>query len=235
MTSSVPPVPPVSAVADVLVLHGLDGWLTPPLSTVVPASEPTWLMARTVLLEEADSGPGLAVLYELLSDDLTGVALVIAGAADIGGAVWGEILSRAARLAGASAVLVDGAVRDRAAMAAEGLAVFARRQVVVGPNGRAHAIAIDVPVMVGDVSVRRGDAVVIDASGAARIEAEHADGVIDDAKRYAAAEEQLLEALAAGQPMSTAYRIKRHAVQELQRTPRGVSTRARGGRHIDPG
>lgn len=220
-------VPPVSAVADVLALHGLEGWLTPPLVPIVAVSEPRWATARTVQLEEADHGPGLAALYELLSDDLTGCALVVAGAPDIAGAVWGEILSRATRLAGASAVLVDGAVRDRAAMAAEGLAVLARSEAVVGPNGRAHVVAIDVDVTIAGVTVRSGDGLVIDASGVVRIPAELADGIVDDAATYAAAEEQLLEALAAGQPLTTAYRIKRQAVKE-------VSTRTRGGRQIDP-
>lgn len=215
MSSSVAP---VSAVADVLALRGLDGWLTPPLVPVVPVAgtdRPAGATARTVRLELAERGPGLAPLYELLDGDLSGCAIVVGGAG-VPGAVWGEILSRAARLAGVAAIVVDGAVRDRGAMTVEGVPVYASGEAVVGPNGRAHVVAIDESIAIGDVIVSGGDTIVLDASGVVRVRAGDAADVLDDARSYASAEERLLAALAAGEPLSTAYRIKREAVQELQ-------------------
>jgi 4-hydroxy-4-methyl-2-oxoglutarate aldolase len=210
--------PPVSAVADVLALRGLDGWLTPPLAPVVPAAAPASVTARTVRLEASETGPGLAALYELLDEDLMACALVISTGTGVTGAVWGEILSRAARLAQTGAVLVDGAVRDVAAMTAERVPVFARHQMVVGPNGRAHVTAIDEPIEIDGVEVCGGDTIVFDSSGVVRVRAGDASDVLCAADVYAAAEQRLLEALAAGEPLSTAYRIKRQVVQELQST-----------------
>lgn len=220
-------VPPVSAVSDVLALHRLDGWLTPPVRTVVGVAEPRLATVRTVRIEIADRGPGLTALYDVLGDDLTGVALVLSSAHELAGAVWGEILSRAARLAGASVVVVDGLARDPEAMAHEGLPVYALGLGVVGPNGTAHAVEVDVPVTVGGVSVEPGDAIVADAAGVVRVPAGHVDRVIDDASAYAKAEEALLEALAEGRPLSTAYRIKRHAVETI--TGRGPGSGSASG------
>ncbi len=208
--------PPVSALADVAALAGIDGWLTPPLRPVVGSSEPRRGRVRTVRFQVADDGPGLGAVYELLSTDLTGTVLVFGGAAALGGAVWGEILSRAAAAQGAAAVLVDGAVRDVDAMAAIGLPVYARDVQVVGPNGRAHAVQVDGVVTVDDVRITAQDAVAVDASGCIRIEAAREWELLDAARRYAAGEERVLQALADGTLLGEAYLHKRVVVDELK-------------------
>jgi regulator of RNase E activity RraA len=101
--------PPVCAIADVLALRGLGGWLTPPLRPVIAPAEPVAGRAVTVLLQASPAGLGLGELQSLLSTSLDGAMLVIAGAGSVGGAVWGEILSRAARRC--RRCRVDGAAR----------------------------------------------------------------------------------------------------------------------------
>jgi 4-hydroxy-4-methyl-2-oxoglutarate aldolase len=211
--------PPVSAIADVLALRGLGGWLTPPLRPVIAPAEPLAGRAVTVLLRAEPAGRGLSEVQELLSTSLDGSIIVVAGARSVGGAVWGEIMSRAAGRAGVAAALVDGAVRDRPSMAVEALPVFASGEAVVGPSGRVSVEAIDVAVSIGGFGVVPGDLVVVDATGAVRIPADRADEVLRDSRAYAAGEDQVLGRLAAGQPLRDAYAAKQEMVERLLRDP----------------
>jgi 4-hydroxy-4-methyl-2-oxoglutarate aldolase len=207
----------VSVLADVAALWGHDGWLTPPLQPVVPAVAPVSGRARTVRLEVAASGPGMAKAFELLSHDLTGQVVVWAGVAEAPGATWGEILSMAARGQGATAVLVDGAVRDVDDMTQLGLPVYASRTAVVGPNGTVHAVEVDGPVAIDGVRIDAGDTIVVDAAGCIRLSGEHADELLAAGTSYAAGEGALLAALTAGEPLDSAYLHKKRAVDALRR------------------
>ena len=216
---------PVSAVADVLALWGYDGWLTPPLAPVVRSASVVRGRALTVQVAAGDTGPGLAGIYDVLSGDLADRVVVIAGAEEVPGAVFGEILAAAADGQGAVGVLVEGWVRDRVDMEAIGMPVLARGERVVGPNGGAHLVAVDTEVTIDQVVVASGDTIVIDGSGCVRVPAAVADRVLDGARRYAAAEELVSLALAEGEPLTSAYRHKKSAIAELAganpRTERG--------------
>jgi 4-hydroxy-4-methyl-2-oxoglutarate aldolase len=214
-------IPPVSAIADVLALCGLDGWLTPPLVPVVPATQPMMGSALTIELYADPVGTGLSPLHQLVSHELLGHVVVIAGARPIGGAIWGEIMSRAAHQQRATAVLLDGIARDANAMIDEGLPVYAAELAVVGPAGRASMRSIGEPVGVGGVVIAPGDPVIVDASGAVRVPVLDCDRVLDAARTYAAAEEQVMAALAAGAPLVEAYRFKKAMVGELTTTIAG--------------
>jgi regulator of RNase E activity RraA len=223
--SAVGDVPPVSAIADVLALWGDDGWLTPPLSPVVAATRPTMARVRTVLINAAATGPGLTSIYDVMSNDLSGCFVVIAGAHPVLGAVWGEILTYAALQQNATGALVDGYVRDLAEVTALGLPLYASDRCAVGPNGRAHVIGVDVDTVVGGVTVGADDVVVADATGCVRMRAGMVDDVIDAARRYAAAEAQVVRALVGGEPLATAYRYKKSVVTQLKEEV--ISVRAR--------
>ncbi|HEV8299174.1 MAG TPA: hypothetical protein VGQ20_17825 [Acidimicrobiales bacterium] len=209
------PVAPVTAIADVLAARGLGGWLTPPLRPMVAAAEPIAGPAVTIALRAEPAGRGMAELHALLSTDLTGAVVVIGGAGSVGGAVWGEILSRAAHRAGAAAVIVEGSVRDRRAMAAEGLPVYGIDERVVGPAGRVSVASVDAEVSIAGVRIAPGDTVVVDDCGVVRVEAGVAASVLDDAALYAEAELAVLKDLASGLRLTEAYRHKRATVEWL--------------------
>ncbi len=210
--------PPVSAIADVLALFGLDGWLTPPLAPVVGAPDPVAGPAVTVELRAEAKGTGLTPLHELVSSELGGSVLVIAGARPIGGAVWGEIMSRAAKRQGAVAVLLDGMARDRNAMIDEGLPVYASELAVVGPAGRATVVGVGRPVTIGGTLIAGDDTIVADSSGVVRIAAQHGAFILEQAARYAAGESLVLDDLAKGLVLREAYRHKKDVVAELTAT-----------------
>jgi 4-hydroxy-4-methyl-2-oxoglutarate aldolase len=207
--------PPVSAIADVLALFGFDGWLTPPLAPVIASGTPVSGVAVTVELLAEPQGTGLSPLHELVSGDLGGQVLVIAGGVGIGGAVWGEIMSRAAHRQGAVAIALDGFARDRDAMAAEGLPVYATGLAVVGPAGKASVRSVGAPVTIDGTLVAPGDHIVVDSAGAVRLPAQHAPFVLEQAARYAAGENDVLRDLAAGKVLRDAYARKKTVVTAL--------------------
>lgn len=206
---------PASAIADVLALWGRDGWLSPPLVPIVPAAAPVAGTARVVTLGYGDAGPGLGPLYDVLDGDLAGQALVLAGAHLAPGAVWGEILATTAARSSAAAVLVDGAVRDVGDLPPTPL--YARQTNVVGPNGKAQVVALDDAALVGDASVTSGDLVVTDQTGCVRVNSAEIATVLEGARFYAAAEDDVLEAIRSGTPLSEAYLLKKSAVDQLRK------------------
>lgn len=208
-------VPPASAIADVLALWGRASALTPPLLPVVTPPAAVIGRARTFRLAHGTSGTGLAPLYDALDRSLDGQVLVIAGADTVPGAVWGEILGMTAARSDATAVLVHGAVRDVGDLPPTPL--YALGTNVVGPNGTAHVVEVDSPVAIGEVLVDHDDRIVADATGCVTIAAAGADAVLEAAAAYAAAEEQVLDAVRAGEPLAEAYLIKKSAVDQLRK------------------
>ncbi|HEY1592214.1 MAG TPA: 4-carboxy-4-hydroxy-2-oxoadipate aldolase/oxaloacetate decarboxylase [Solirubrobacteraceae bacterium] len=92
-------------------------------------------------------------------------------------ALVGDLLATQAKAHGAAALLVDAAIRDVETLAELGLPVWARWVRVKGATKNV-AGAIGEPVEVGGAVIRQGDVVVLDADGAAVIEAERLDEVL---------------------------------------------------------
>ncbi len=107
----------------------------------------------------------LVAVDECRRDDV----IVAAAAGSMRSGIWGELLSTAARNRGCAGALIDGAVRDVAAMDAMGFLVFARGTSPLDSLHRQRVTAVDVPVEIGGVSIRPGDLVIADADGAAVI------------------------------------------------------------------
>jgi 4-hydroxy-4-methyl-2-oxoglutarate aldolase len=92
-------------------------------------------------------------------------------------ALLGDLLATQAAVRGAAAVLVDGAVRDRAELESMGLPVWTRWVRSRGAT-KAAVGALDVPVTVGGAEIRPGDLVVLDADGGTIVAAERATEVL---------------------------------------------------------
>ena len=156
-------------------------------------------------------------LYALLDEDLEGHVLVAAGAEAVVGAVWGQILSRAAQRAGAAAVLIAGAIRDVAEQRDAPLPVWALSEHTMGATGQARVSAVDVAVTIGGTTIQVGDTIVVDAGGAVRLASDEADVLLEQGRVYADAEGRLLDELTAGTPLVQAYEHKRAARKRIER------------------
>jgi regulator of RNase E activity RraA len=91
--------------------------------------------------------------------------LIAAASGSLRSGVWGELLSTAARNRGCIGAIVDGAVRDVAAMRRMDFPVFARGRSVYDSKDRQRVVDLDVPVAIDGVLFQPGDLVIADADG----------------------------------------------------------------------
>ncbi len=111
---------------------------------------------------------------------------------------WGEVLTTAAEAAGIVGLVIDGGVRDVAALEAHGFPVFSSTVALVGATKNQRG-TVSAPVKVGDVPVRLGDWIVGDVDGVTVIPGEHLSAVIDAGRAREAKEAGFFTALRAGQ------------------------------------
>jgi 4-hydroxy-4-methyl-2-oxoglutarate aldolase len=91
--------------------------------------------------------------------------LIAAAGGSVHSALWGELLSTAARSSGCVGAVVDGAVRDLAKMRQMQFPVFARGNCVYDSLHRQRAIDLDIPVEIDGVRFCSGDLVIADLDG----------------------------------------------------------------------
>jgi 4-hydroxy-4-methyl-2-oxoglutarate aldolase len=110
---------------------------------------------------------------------------------------WGEVLTTAAEARGIVGLVIDGCVRDSAALEAHGFAVFSAGIALRGAAKLAGG-AVGAPVTVGDVQVHTGDWIVGDRDGVAVVPAGQLDDVLTAGDARAAKETGLFRALREG-------------------------------------
>ncbi|WP_214411498.1 hypothetical protein [Sphaerisporangium fuscum] len=208
-------VPPTTAIADVLQLRGLTGWLSPPLRAI-HRSLGLLGKARTVQLAPGPGEHGLDPLHALMDEDLEGRVIVVAGAQAAAGAVWDEILTRAALARGAAGLLVEGGVRDVNAFRDLGLPVWALYEATAGPGPDVHVASVGQPVEIAGVLVDESTSIVMDGSGVVALPSTE---VFADSYMYADAEEDVVSALRDGASLAEAHRFKDDMVAKLRRSP----------------
>lgn len=93
-----------------------------------------------------------------------GDVIVVDGGGDESRALIGEIMLNIAKYRGAAGYVIDGAIRDRAALAESDFPVFARSAIHRGPY-KSGPGEINVPVSIGGSVIAPGDIVVGDDDG----------------------------------------------------------------------
>jgi 4-hydroxy-4-methyl-2-oxoglutarate aldolase len=159
--------------ATVYEASGRRGLIDAPLIQVVPGSRAAG-PARTVRCGQDDNLMVHAAMVRLRA----GEVLVLTMPAPAPVALVGDLLATQAKVHGAAAILVDASVRDVEELAELGLPVWARYVRVRGAD-KATVGELDVPVDVGGATIHPGDVVVLDADGAAVVERERVDEVLE--------------------------------------------------------
>jgi 4-hydroxy-4-methyl-2-oxoglutarate aldolase len=114
---------------------------------------------------------------------------------------WGELLTMYAQHAGIGGLVIDGSVRDTAAIIQSSFPVFSRGVCIRGTTKVGDAALVDVPIVCGGAAVRPGDIVIGDADGVVVVPAENADEVADKAEARLAKEEIFRDGIRSGQTL----------------------------------
>ena len=128
-----------------------------------------------------------------------GCAIVVDARGHVDTAVWGGVLTSAAKARGVAAVVIDGSVRDVAELRESGVAVFARGVVPNGPH-KGFGGSVNAPIQCAGAPVSPGDLVIGDDDGVVVVRPDQMDGLLDRCRARIAKEESFVERLAAGVP-----------------------------------
>jgi 4-hydroxy-4-methyl-2-oxoglutarate aldolase len=110
---------------------------------------------------------------------------------------WGEVLTTGAQARGLAGLVIDGGVRDVAALHAHAFPVFSTMIALRGAT-KNRAGSVGGSTRVGDIDVHLGDWIVGDGDGVTVLRAGELDAVIDAGRARAAKEDGFFAALRAG-------------------------------------
>jgi 4-hydroxy-4-methyl-2-oxoglutarate aldolase len=111
---------------------------------------------------------------------------------------WGEVLTTAAEAAGLSGLVLDGGVRDVAALEAHRFPVFSATIALTGAT-KDKPGSVGLPVRVGGVLVSSGDWVVADLDGVTFVRGSSLESVLAAGRARAEKESGFFDALRAGE------------------------------------
>lgn len=191
------------------VLDGL-GHRTGALPPTIRPLRPEWkLCGRAATLSTlpvaVEPVRPYAVELECVDALAAGEVLVATTNGDHGSALWGELLSTAARARGAVGAVIDGLTRDTARILAMDFPVFAAGFSPLDSKGRLDGISRGQPIRVGACIVRPGDWVFGDVDGVVVVPAELADAAFARALEKVAGENRVREELARGRSLREVF------------------------------
>jgi 4-hydroxy-4-methyl-2-oxoglutarate aldolase len=164
-----------------------------------PRIRPVWkgaAFAAPAFTAACAPGDNLA-MHAALAAARPGMALVAACPGDSVRGYWGEVMTIAAEVAGIVALVIDGQVRDVAAIEQHGFPVFAtgvalRGAAKTGPG------SLQVPIALGDAIINPGDWLVGDTDGVVVIRQEDLTDCRAAGAARASKEADIFERLRAG-------------------------------------
>ena len=131
--------------------------------------------------------------------------LICAAGGSIHSALWGELLTTAARNAGCVGAVVDGGVRDVARIRKMEFSLFARGTSVYDSLNRQRVIDLDVDVEIAGVRFCPGDLVFCDVDGIVVVPQKLEDEVIRRAWEKSQTENRIRQAIQAGMKATEAF------------------------------
>jgi 4-hydroxy-4-methyl-2-oxoglutarate aldolase len=134
--------------------------------------------ARTVMCGQDDN----LMVHAAMAEVQPGEVLVLTMPEPRPVGVVGDLLATQAKAHGAAAILIDAGVRDIETLAELGLPIWARWVRIKGATKDIPG-SIGETVQVGGATIRQGDIVVLDADGAAVVEAERVDEVLEASRK----------------------------------------------------
>jgi regulator of RNase E activity RraA len=196
-----------SAVHDVMRSLGLDGFVLP---RALAPLDPSSRLCGPVFTLRGRVDTGVGVHETLLG--WTGFLsrapaghVVVCQPEDDRVAHMGELSAETLKLRGVRGYVVDGGCRDVERCLGVGLPIWCRYVTPLDVTGYWIPDAFDVPVTIGDVTVRPGDYLIADRDGVCIIPAARAGEVLDAAEAAVSTENTMRDAIRAGMDPQEAY------------------------------
>lgn len=146
-------------------------------------------------------GPDSTLLYHAMDHVRPGDVLVIDRGGDDRHAPWGGFMAAVARIRGLAGVIVDGVITDPAAITEAGVPTWARGCSAITTKLLNFGGAFNLPVSVGGVAVRPGDAILADDCGIVVLPPEEIAYMAEIALRDQASESDWVERLENGEKL----------------------------------
>lgn len=118
---------------------------------------------------------------------------------------WGELLTNGAIARGAQGAVIDGGIRDSAAILDLGFPVFHRFRAARDAKGRWNVVDMQAPIVAGGVVVNPGDLVVGDADGVVVVPRHMALDVLTEAEEVVRTENEIRLRVRAGEKVGDLY------------------------------
>jgi 4-hydroxy-4-methyl-2-oxoglutarate aldolase len=134
--------------------------------------------ARTVMCGQDDN----LMVHAAMAEAKPGEVLVLTMPEPRPVGIVGDLLATQAKAHGVAGILIDAGVRDIETLAELGLPIWARWVRIKGATKDVPG-TIGETVSVGGATIRQGDIVVLDADGAAVVEAERLDEVLEASRK----------------------------------------------------
>ena len=154
-----------AVIGDILDDHGYTNQFLPP--EIQPLAPDMLLIGRAMPVLEAnvfDTKDAYGLMFAAL-DDLKSGEIYVASGASARYAMWGELMSTAARARGATGALLNGYIRDTQGILEMQFPVFCVGRFAQDQKGRGRVIDYRVEVEIGGVRIQPGDMVIGDIDG----------------------------------------------------------------------
>lgn len=192
---------PVAVLGDELNRAGIMQAALRPLRTPVR-------FAGSALTVECMVGDNSALHYAL-AQLVRGQVVVADARGHVDTAVWGEVMHTSAYARGAVAAVIDGSVRDFAALSSSPLPVYCRGICARGPH-KGWGGSVNRQIHCGGVTVNPGDLIVGDDDGIVVIRPGQLKGLQDRCRARLAREAEVLRLVAAGEPTTRVLGLPPH-------------------------
>jgi regulator of RNase E activity RraA len=200
-----------AVVGDVCDALGLRRQFLPPeIRPVTSTSNVPILVGRAMPVLEADVArePSATAPFGKMFaalDDLKANEIYLVTGASPTYALFGELMSTAAKMRGAAGAVCDGFIRDTEGIRRLGFPVFARGCYAQDQRGRGTVLDYRLPIEIGGVRIEPGDILVGDIDGVLAVPRSAADEVFRRAIAKARGESQVKAAIERGMPATQAW------------------------------
>jgi len=186
------------------------GHRTAALPPAVRPLRPEWkLFGRAATLSAipvaAEPASPYAVELDCVDALRPGEVLVATAHGDRGSALWGELLSTAARARGAAGAVIDGLTRDAARILAMDFPVFAAGFSPLDSKGRLECVSHGQPIQIGSCTIHPGDWIFGDVDGVVIVPRQLADEAFPKALQKVTGENRVRDELARGRSVREVF------------------------------